>query len=216
MDRKLSGKLSLWKKLTGRLSVMPRSGPLPVLVPITITENGTYAASDKGADGFYTVRVDVRQGYPEYPYYRLYITDFSRNALDQQTFQNIARFLIIGEGGVDIASRYGIDFTANTEAPESPAENAFDGNQKTLWESDWQGAPSTTGWLQVMLDKPRAAVGFILYTRVDQRDYPHEAVIQGSNDGTSWETLLTLDETTAPRTGWQKGCNRAFMILNDK
>ena len=215
MDGKLSGRLSLRQRITGRISLMPRAGPMPVLKPVSITENGVYYAAHDGADGYSEVKVNVDDGYRKYLYYRLYITDFSRNSGDHQTFQNIARFLVIGDGGVDMAGIYGVSFTANTESEGSPAANAFDGSQNTLWESDWQGAPDTTGWVQVELDKPRAAVGFILYTRIDQRDYPHEALIQGSNDGEAWDTLLTLDETTAPRNGWQKGCSREFMVLRD-
>lgn len=214
MDGKLSGLLSLRQQLTGRLSVMPRGGVLPVLKPIDITENGVYPAAAADADGFSVVRVNVSDGYQRYRYYRLYITDFSRNNGDAQTFQNIARFLIVGDGGIDMAIRYGVAFTANSVAEGSSAANAFDGNARTLWESDWVDAPDTTGWVQAELDKPRAAAGFVLYTRTDQRDYPHEALIQGSNDGEVWDTLYVIDETTASRSGWQKGCNRMFMILS--
>lgn len=215
MDGKLSGRLSLRKRLTGRLSVMPRGGPLPVLKPITATENGIYAPTDYDADGFSQVRVDVGMGYKKYLYYRLYITEFSRDNNDGQTFQNIARFLVIGDGGIDMAQAYGVDFTANSVAEGSSAANAFDGNPETLWESDWQGTPDTTGWVRVEMDRPREAVAFILYTRLRQRDYPHEALIQGSNDGAAWDTLFTINETTANRGGWQKGCHRSFTILSD-
>lgn len=216
MDGKLSGRLSLNRHISGRLCVMPRAGPVPILLPLTVTENGTYSAADEGADGFSRVQVAVGSGYSEYLFYRLYITDFTRNVNDNQTFQNIARFLIIGLDGVDLASRYGVEYTAISEAEEGPAENAFDGNAQTLWESDWKNAPNKTGWVQVRLDKPRTAVGFVLYSRIDQRDYPHVSEIQGSKDGETWDTLMTLNEDTAPRVGWQKGCHRSFLLWRDE
>lgn len=214
MDGKLSGRLSLRQRLTGRLSVMPRAGPRPVLKPITLTENGVYYAAHEGADGFSEVRVDVGVGYVKYLYYRLYITDFSRDNNDRQTFQNIARFLVIGDGGTDLAQAYGVGFTANSVADGSSAANAFDGDPETIWESDWQGLPDTTGWVQVEMDRPREAAGFVLYTRTRMRDYPHEALVQGSNDGAEWDTLITINEATANRNGWQKGCHRIFMVLS--
>ncbi len=215
MDGRLTGRLSLNRRVSGRLSVMPRTGPAPALVPLTVTGNGTYLPADAGADGFSRVLVDVGGGYPEYLYYRLLITDFSRNLSDGQTFQNIARFLVIGTDGRDLAERYGVGYAAVSEAEGSPAGNAFDGDPGTLWESDWRGAPDRTGWVRVRLDRPRPAAGFVLYTRADQRDYPHAALIQGSRDGDVWDTLVTVDESTAPRTGWQKGCARSFLVWGE-
>lgn len=212
MDGKLSGRLSLGRHLQGRLSVMPRAGPQPVLKTLVASENGNYYAADESADGYSSVKVDVSDGYKAYLYYRLYITDFTRDSSDGLHFQNIALFLVIGEGGVDLASVYGAEFTAVSEMSGSPASNAFDGNPATIWESDWEDAPDTTGWVQVRLDKPRAAVGFILYTRTQRRDYPHEALLQGSNDGESWDTLSVINETTTSRYGWTKGCHRAFLV----
>ena len=216
MDGKLSGRLAARQRLVGRLSIPPRDAPPPVLIPKVITENGTYRAMDDSADGYSFLTVKVKPGgYAEYLFYRLYITDFARDAKDGQTFQNVARFLVIGDGGIDMAQRYGVSFTANTVANGSSAANAFDGDPSTLWESDWENAPDTTGWVQVCMDQPRAAVGFTIFTRINFRDYPHEALIQGSNDGETWESLATINDNTAARNGWQKGCNRTFLILSD-
>ena len=50
MDGKLVGRLSPGIHLTCRLSVTPRDGPAPVFVDKTVTKNGTYRATDEGAD----------------------------------------------------------------------------------------------------------------------------------------------------------------------
>ena len=52
MDGKLVGRLSPGIHLTCRLSVTPRDGPAPVFVDKTVTKNGTYRATDEGADYF--------------------------------------------------------------------------------------------------------------------------------------------------------------------
>lgn len=57
MDGKLTGCLSPRLMLTGRLSLMPRVEP--VLIEKTLQENGTYHASDDGADGYSTVIADI-------------------------------------------------------------------------------------------------------------------------------------------------------------
>ena len=59
MDGKLTGRLSLKRQLTGRLSAMQREAPVVVLVPKEIRENGTYRAVDDQADGYSEVVVDV-------------------------------------------------------------------------------------------------------------------------------------------------------------
>ena len=59
MDGKLTGKLSLGMRLKGKLSVMPRAGPTPVLRAKTITENGVFLPVDDGWDGYSKVVADV-------------------------------------------------------------------------------------------------------------------------------------------------------------
>lgn len=156
--------------------------------------------------------VDKDNLYNKYLYYRLYITCFSRNNADNQTFQNIAGFLVIAGNGVDLARKYGVEFTAVSVVAGGSVMNAFDGNPETLWESDWSGSPNTIGWVQVKLDEPRAACGFILYSRAEQRDYPREAELQGSMDGESWDTLYTINESTVPRSAWTMGSQKGFLI----
>ena len=62
MDGKLVGRLSPGIHLTCRLTVTPRDGPDPVFVDKTVTKNGTYRASDEGADGFSEFTVDIHTG----------------------------------------------------------------------------------------------------------------------------------------------------------
>ena len=62
MDWKLVGRLSPGIHLTCRLTVTPRDGPDPVFVDKTVTKNGTYRASDEGADGFSEFTVDIHTG----------------------------------------------------------------------------------------------------------------------------------------------------------
>ncbi len=152
-------------------------------------------------------------GYTKYLYYRLYITDFGRDKNETaQPFQNIASFLVIGPGGTDLAQTYGVSYTASSVVSGGSAANAFDGDPTTLWESDWKNSSDTTGWVQVELDIPRIAVGFVLFTRANQLDYPHEAQIQGSHDGVAWDTLVTIDESNTGRATWQKGCRKAYIV----
>ena len=62
MDGKLVGRLSPGIHLTCRLSVTPRDGPAPVFIVKTVTENGTYRATEEGADGFSEFTVDIHAG----------------------------------------------------------------------------------------------------------------------------------------------------------
>ena len=62
MDGKLVGRLSPGIHLTCRLSVTPRDGPAPVFVDKTVTKNGTYRATDEGADGYSEFTVDIHTG----------------------------------------------------------------------------------------------------------------------------------------------------------
>ncbi len=150
--------------------------------------------------------------YTSYLYYRLYITDFSRDTSDAREFQNIADVSVIGDGGMNIAATYGVEYTASSVYSSSSAAYAFDGDPDTLWESDWQNVFDTTGWVKVKLDEPRPALAFKVTSRVSQRDYPHVFQIQGSNDDVSWDTLVSVDETVVSRTSWQKGSSHAFFV----
>ena len=62
MDGKLVGRLSPGIHLTCRLSVTPKDGPAPVFVDKTVTKNGTYRATDEGADGYSEFTVDIHTG----------------------------------------------------------------------------------------------------------------------------------------------------------
>jgi hypothetical protein len=62
MDGKLTGRLSPALHLACRLSVTPRDGPAPVVKVKTVTANGTYQASDDGADGYSEFTADIHAG----------------------------------------------------------------------------------------------------------------------------------------------------------
>ncbi len=62
MDGKLTGRLTSNFHLACRLSVTPRDGPMPVLKVKAVTENGTYLATDEGADGYSEFTADVHAG----------------------------------------------------------------------------------------------------------------------------------------------------------
>ncbi len=62
MDGKLVGRLSPNLRLTCKLSVTPRDGPMPVLKVKIVTENGIYRAVDEDADGFSEVTADIHTG----------------------------------------------------------------------------------------------------------------------------------------------------------
>ena len=175
-------------------------------------KNGTRNTYTPAQMGPAIAAIDDNGGYTKYLYYRLYITNFCRDSNTERPFQNIARFVVVGIGGMDLANLYGASYTASSVVSGSSAANAFDGNPETLWESDWANVTDATGWVQVQMDKPRAAIGFVLYTRINQRDYPLEALIQASNDGTTWTTLVTIDGTVIPQSTWYRGCNKPFIL----
>ncbi len=153
--------------------------------------------------------------YPKYRYYRLYITGFYRDsATDAKDFQNCPMFKVIGPGGVDLAQEYGVAFTASSTVSGGSPANAFDGDISTLWESDWKNVSSTEGWVAVELDEARTVIAFTVGSRLNQRDYPAVATIDASNDGTSWTTLISWDDSASSdaRGTWQKGSTHSFFI----
>ena len=59
MDGKLTGRLSPWRQLTGRLSFSVRDAPGIILITKSVSENGIYRAKADGADGYSVFTVDV-------------------------------------------------------------------------------------------------------------------------------------------------------------
>ena len=62
MDGQLIGRLSSNHHLTCRLSVTPRDGPAPVMKVKAVTTNGSYRATDDGADGYSEFTANVHPG----------------------------------------------------------------------------------------------------------------------------------------------------------
>ena len=76
--------------------------------------------------------------------------------------------------------------------PSYPASNAFT-NDASFWNSAAAGVP---GWLQYDLGSGNAAVGRFLDLRpyTSNRAYsPKLLRLQGSNDGSTWDDLLSID-----------------------
>jgi len=79
--------------------------------------------------------------------------------------------------------------------PDNGALNAFDGDTETLWGS---ASGDTTGWISIDTN------GSYTVNRVDYRTYsvafehPSGFIVQGSNDGSTWENIWTV--TGAPNS----------------
>jgi len=81
---------------------------------------------------------------------------------------------------------------SSEENDEHAAGKANDGNINTRWCADSGDAPQ---WWQVDLQKPYDLTGIQIRWEMDGKNYQY--VVEGSSDGSNWQTLSDQSNTTA-------------------
>lgn len=86
--------------------------------------------------------------------------------------------------------------TASSQYSSYSPTRAFDNNESSYWYTRESG----TQWIQIQLEEPLFSSGFRWY--IGGRYRPNGFEFQGSNDGISWDNLLTSSSENT--TGWQE------------
>ena len=84
------------------------------------------------------------------------------------------------------------------EMSEGPIEQLIDGivADGNFFHSAWNGTSEPQHWLQIDLENPIQNFSFEYYTRQPNiaNDFPDAIEVQGSNDGSTFETIAVFDE----------------------
>lgn len=80
--------------------------------------------------------------------------------------------------------------TASDTLASNVAANAFDNNAATFWESSNTAAASR--WIRYDLPSAVTVRSVYLSATAYPNEVPRDFIIQGSNDGTTWENISTL------------------------
>jgi hypothetical protein len=91
------------------------------------------------------------------------------------------------------------------ETSEGPIEQLIDGvvEDGNFFHSCWNGTSEPQHWLQVDLENAIQNFSFTYYTRVfaGGNDFPDAIEVQGSNDGSTFETIAVLDNDLPQQSG---------------
>ena len=95
------------------------------------------------------------------------------------------------------------------EMSEGPIEALIDGETSTFFHSCWNGTSEPQHWLQIDLEDAIQNFSFSYHTRVFDggNDFPDAIEVQGSNDGTTFETIAVFDNDLpqASNRSWESG-----------
>lgn len=144
----------------------------------------------------------------KYTYFRLYATKGVHNG-SSANYLCMAMFQLFNAAGQDFARTDGVVYTADSiDASGSEPEKAFNGYPNYRYLSASSAFPH---WLCVQLPEAQELAYFVLCPRTSPtyRDWPTDFELQGSNDGTAWDTLYTATNLT---TGWSPGAKRYFEV----
>lgn len=142
-----------------------------------------------------------------YSYYRVNISDFTRNG-STTNFACFDELYLYDSDGNDIATSSGCVYTASSSYnSENGPTNAFDRRTGTLWHSAVNGSAQ---WICVQLTSAVDILSFGIKPRGDGwADYINSFTFEGSNDGHDWNVLL---EKTDICGTWSQGTEQIFKV----
>lgn len=129
---------------------------------------------------------------PAYSKYRIYVTRTSTSPVNQPSYVTINTF-----GGYSNGDGSGTDVFVGGSASSKSLystrfpSRAFDGNASTEFSSSNENVPQ---WLRVDLASAVVVRRFYLAATTSAAEVPRDFIIQGSNDGTSWENILQVTD----------------------
>lgn len=86
------------------------------------------------------------------------------------------------------------DLSTNAQEPtQGPLADLVDGNLSSFFHSPWSINVAFPHWIQFDLSEPLETFEFKTWNRNVGDGYPEWVVVQGSNDGVTWDDLLELD-----------------------
>lgn len=86
------------------------------------------------------------------------------------------------------------DLSTNAQEPsEGPIANLIDGDLDNYFHSAWGTPVPYPQWIQIELTEPLQCFEFKTWNMNRGDGYPEWVIIQGSNDGKSWEDLLEIN-----------------------
>ena len=131
-----------------------------------------------------------------YSKYRIYVTRTASTAAGAPNYCTINEFRGFTNGDGSGSNLFtGGTASASGAYNTKTANLAFDGNAATYWESD--NAASGFRWLRYDLASAVVIRNFYLSSTTYPNEVPRDFLIQGSNDGTTWTTILQVVDWVA-------------------
>ena len=133
-----------------------------------------------------------------YTRYRIYVTKNAGGTKGYVAINELGLFEDADHLGPNLCT--GSAVTASHQNGTYVAANAIDGNASTVWETD---GSATDKWLAVQLPEAKVVRSFYLSQTAWAGETPRDFLIQGSNDGTNWTTVVEfVDFATGNYTGY--------------
>ena len=133
-----------------------------------------------------------------YTRYRIYVTKNAGGTKGYVAINELGLFEDVDHLGPNLCT--GPVVTASHQNAPYVAANAIDGNASTVWDTD---SSATDKWLAVQLPEAKVVRSFYLSQTTWAGETPRDFLIQGSNDGTKWTTVIEfVDFATGNYTGY--------------
>ena len=132
-----------------------------------------------------------------YTHYRLYITKNSLGNNGYFAINELGLFEDADSSGVDLC--LGAVASASNTNGAYVAANAIDGVPSTVWETT---SASGDKWFSVQLPSAKAIRSLYLSSTTWGGECPRDFLIQGSNDGTNWTTIVAFNDFVTTTSGF--------------